>query len=123
MRKYSFLFKPLFFIFNLLFASWLVLKIENISPSDFEKNTSIFQETVKPDPLDDSSDPAKTYLKKLFEEYRSGSINKKVLNRELDIFLNNISIKEKNDPVPEKRTVVGSSRLKFSTFETSDPGY
>jgi hypothetical protein len=33
LKKYKFLFKPLFFIFNLFFATWLVLKIEEYQPS------------------------------------------------------------------------------------------
>ena len=43
MKKYNFLFKPVFFIFNLLFATWLVLKIEEIKPSDFSKRPSFFK--------------------------------------------------------------------------------
>lgn len=44
MKKYNFLFKPLFFIFNLLLATWIVLEIEKIKPSDFSKRPSFFKD-------------------------------------------------------------------------------
>ena len=35
MKKFDFLIKPVFFTCNLVFATWLVLTIDRIEPSDF----------------------------------------------------------------------------------------
>lgn len=92
MKKYQFLIKPLFFIFNLLFASWLVIKIEEIRPSDFGMENQIKNNTpgiiqpckqFKPDNI-------KMELKILFENYKSGILDSTELDQKLDavIFMN-----------------------------------
>lgn len=48
MNNYKFLRKPFFFLFNLLFATWLVLKIEQIKPTDFGRNTNFFEPAPQP---------------------------------------------------------------------------
>jgi hypothetical protein len=85
MKKYKFLVKPVFFIFNLLFATWLVLKIEKLSPSDFGRYERLFEPAeLRPDniPLYD-----KYYLKKLAEDYRSGKIDSAMFDLQLDLFI------------------------------------
>jgi hypothetical protein len=89
MNRYKFLLKPLFFIFNLLFACWLVLKIEKISPSDFGKHKSLFENTPKSPPLNykDSCIHAGKHLRNLCTGYRSGKIDGPQLYQELEKFL------------------------------------
>ena len=86
MKKYNFLFKPVFYIFSLLFATWLVVEIEKISPSDFgEKDPSIDQKHIKPS--DDHQLGSKKYLQNLCSEYKAGKIDSAELNKKLIIFL------------------------------------
>ncbi len=87
MEKYHFLLKPIFFIFSLLFATWLVVKIEKISPSDFGKYESyVSQEPCKPDNL-----PAnKQYLKNLCSDYKKGIIDNILLEQKLTFFLDSL---------------------------------
>jgi hypothetical protein len=82
MKNYHFLFKPVFFIFNLLFATWLVFKIEDISPSDFGKYKSIFD--------DPPGSPAhkKKCLKKICTDYKSGAIDSIALEQKLEKYIN-----------------------------------
>jgi hypothetical protein len=84
MKKYKFLLKPLFFVFNLLFATWLVLAIERIQPSDFGRHKSLFEPAVRPRTV---SSADKQYLLKLFTEYKRGFIDSNTLNKKLDEFL------------------------------------
>jgi hypothetical protein len=84
MKKYKFLLKPLFFVFNLLFATWLVLAIERIEPSDFGKHKSLFEPAVRPRTVSGADKP---YLIKLFTEYKKGLIDSSTLNKKLDEFL------------------------------------
>jgi hypothetical protein len=84
MKNYSFLLKPVFFIFNLLFATWLVLAIEKVKPSDFGAYKSIFESTPKPRTV---SRADKTYLKNLFRDYKTGKIDSARLEEHLDAFL------------------------------------
>jgi hypothetical protein len=91
MKKYKFLIKPLFFIFNLLFATWLVIKIEQLSPSDFGKFRSLFE---KPEPvLKNVPVYDKYYILKLSEDYKKGILSKKLFEQELNIYLNNANEK------------------------------
>jgi hypothetical protein len=91
MKKYKFLIKPLFFIFNLLFATWLVIKIEQLSPSDFGKFRSLFE---KPEPvLKNVPVYDKHYILKLSEDYKKGILSKKLFEQELNIYLNNANEK------------------------------
>jgi len=86
MIRYKFLFKPLFFIFNLLFASWLVLKIEKLSPSDFGKHRSLFE--GKPKPLAvhhiDTCRHVRGYLLNLCSDYKNGQINDSTLYKKIE---------------------------------------
>jgi len=82
MEKYKFLLKPAFFIFNLLFSTWLVFQIEKISPSDFGKYKSIFENPPKPIPVQ-----KKQELKKLCADYKAGLLDSAGLEQRLDKFL------------------------------------
>lgn len=84
MKNYKFLFKPVFFIFNLLFATWLVFQIEKITPSDFGRYRSLFEDTkpVAPDHV-----LHKTILKKICSDYKTGALDSIKLEQELDKFL------------------------------------
>jgi hypothetical protein len=84
MRDYAFLFKPLFFIFNLIFATWLVLAIEQIKPSDFGEHRSFFERPAKPRKVTPADKPV---LFKLADDYKAGRINAETLDRELEAFL------------------------------------
>lgn len=87
MEKYSFLFKPLFFIFSLFFASWLVLKIEKLRPSDFGRERYLFED----EPVHSVAKYDEQYLKNLFLEYKFGIINSRQLDEKLEFFLNPIN--------------------------------
>ena len=96
MRKYKFLFKPLFFIFSLLFATWLVIKIEKISPSDFGRYRSLFEKEVKPVPVRHSNcneakciSSGKVALKILCMQYKQGIVDSSSLDKQLEIFFKN----------------------------------
>lgn len=84
MKHYKFLAKPIFFIFNLVFATWLVLKIEKIKPSDFGEHKSIFSTAPKPRIITRSD---KMVLKTLFLEFKYGLIDTAQLDKKLDQFL------------------------------------
>jgi hypothetical protein len=84
MKQYIFLLKPLFFIFNIVFATWLVLKIEKIKPSDFGEHKSIFENAPKPRVLTKSD---KHRLKTLAYEFKYGIIDSAGLNKKLDKLL------------------------------------
>jgi hypothetical protein len=79
MKKYTFLFKPIFFIFNLVFATWLVLKIEQIQPSDFGKYKSVFDTPTR----QDRNKTKKEKLQKLLADYKSKKIDLAFLEQEL----------------------------------------
>lgn len=81
MKNYTFLLKPAFFIFNLIFATWLVFKIEEISPSDFGKYKSLFEDTPG------SIGYKKKRLKKIIIEYKAGKIDSIQLERQLENYL------------------------------------
>lgn len=93
MKKYTFLFKPLFFILSLLFASWLVLRIEKLRPSDFGKERYFFED----EPVPTVAKYDEQYLKNLFLEYKFGIINSRQLDERLEFFL-----KPVNSPVVKK---------------------
>ena len=82
--KYKFLLKPIFFIFNLLFATWLVFKIEEITPSDFGRYKTLFED---PPRLSPDNNHHKQYLKKLCHDYKSGKLDSLELELKLDGFL------------------------------------
>jgi hypothetical protein len=94
MQKYSFLFKPLFFICSLVFATWLVFYIEKISPSDFGRYEILFNSTPKPLPKETKVQNLITYgeqrqaiLKKICTDYKAGLIDSIQLDQRLKIFL------------------------------------
>lgn len=87
MKEYKFLLKPFFFIINLVFATWLVLTIEKINPSDLGKYESLFKREEKSLPAIDYN---KQFLKTLFTSYKSGSIDSLTFESKLDEFLQNI---------------------------------
>jgi hypothetical protein len=84
MKDYSFLKKPVFFIFNLVFATWLVLAIEQLKPSDFGDNASFFLPPPRPHKVTPADKPK---LQKLASAYRAGKIDSLTLDRELNEFL------------------------------------
>lgn len=95
MKKYKFLIKPLFFIFNLLFATWLVIKIEKLSPSDFGRYKSLFEKSdpvLKDLPLYD-----KHYILKLSEDYKNGKLSKNIFEAELSKYLYEANKKNKKN--------------------------
>ena len=81
MKNYTFLFKPAFFLFNLIFATWLVFKIEEISPSDFGKYKSLFEDAPG------SVGYKKKRLKKIIIEYKAGKLDSVQLERQLENYL------------------------------------
>ena len=109
MKKYNFLFKPLFFIFNLLLATWLVLEIEKIKPSDFSKRPSFFKNktalvcdtcSLVRFQTDKKQQPfaLKAHhlsLKKLSADYKCGLIDSIGLDQELENILQSL---EQNTP-------------------------
>lgn len=84
MKKYTFLLKPTLFIFNLVFATWLVFAIERTHPSDFGRYGYVFEETP---PRSGNPKLDKKYLKKLCIDYNAGLLDTVELERRLDRFL------------------------------------
>lgn len=82
MKKYNFLFKPVFYIFSLLFATWLVIRIEKIRPSDFGE-----PKTTSPQDNSDKIIQNKKYLKNLFSSYTSGLIDSTELDQKITTIL------------------------------------
>jgi hypothetical protein len=85
MKKYTFLIKPAFFIFNLIFAMWLVLKIEQLRPSDFGRFKSLFEPTKIKQEHIPSYD--KYYIKKLANDYKKGVLDSVTFNDQLEQFI------------------------------------
>jgi hypothetical protein len=81
MKKYKFLFKPIFFIFNLLFATWLVFRIEKIQPSDFGRYKGIFGPAAA---IDMKDNPAKSRLLKIMKDFREGKMSEQKAEREIE---------------------------------------
>ncbi len=84
MKEKLFILKPLFFIFNLIFATWLVFSIEKLSPSDFGKYRSLFD---TPEPLSPEKMGDKQYLKRVISDYRAGKLDSADVERLLDRYL------------------------------------
>lgn len=86
---YNFLFKPAFFIFSLLFATWMVIKIEEIKPSDFGINES---PVIQPNHAlyDTYMVNGKKYLEHISAEYKAGMIDSIMLDKKLTVFLDSI---------------------------------
>jgi hypothetical protein len=84
MKKYDFLIKPILFICSLIFATWLVLAIEQLQPSDFGSVGSFFDPPSRPRKVTASDKP---YLRKLFVQFKQGQIDSILLEKQLDSFL------------------------------------
>ncbi len=84
MKQYAFVIKPLFFIFNLIFATWLVLSIERINPSDFGQYRSVFESQARPKKVFPDDKPK---LKQLAIDFKEGKIDENTLDKELEAFL------------------------------------
>ncbi|MGZ3903949.1 MAG: hypothetical protein ACXVC6_09655 [Bacteroidia bacterium] len=83
-KKYKFLLKPVFFIFSLVFATWLVLKVEKIAPSDFGRYRSLFEDA--PD-LSRTQFYTKQYIKTLCKDYKAGRLDSTRLEKEINKLL------------------------------------
>jgi hypothetical protein len=77
MKDYKFLVKPSLFIFNLLFATWLVLKIEQIKPSDFGSG-QFMQQHIGPNASD------KALLRNLLRNFKTGKMDSLHVDQEID---------------------------------------
>ena|ERR1041385_30146 len=84
MTEYKFLLKPLFFIFNLIFATWLVLKIEQVQPSDFGRYRSIFESKAQ---LNPEKLQQKKYLENIFSQYKHGALDSLQVAAKLEKYL------------------------------------
>ena len=84
MKQYSFLFKPIFFIVNLILATWLVLAIEQVEPSDFGQYKSFFESPARPKKVYPED---KARLKELAIRFKQGRIDESTLDKELEAFL------------------------------------
>jgi hypothetical protein len=80
LRKYKFLFKPAFFIFNLFFSTWLVFQIEKIRPSDFGRYRYWFE---LPDKASIEA-ARKKHIKKLCDDYKAGLLDSTQFQLQLD---------------------------------------
>ena len=89
MKDYKFLLKPLFYIFNILLASWLVIKIEKLHPSDFGEYETFFEPAKTPhvEKKKDISLSDKQYLKNLYSDFIKGKIDSLMIDRQLEQFL------------------------------------
>ena len=96
MKKYTFLIRPLVFICSLVFATWLVFKIERLRPSDFGRYRAFLEDpsllkNKAGAPWGKITDPVllnerKEYLKRLFSAHYEGKISDAELEKELNEF-------------------------------------
>jgi hypothetical protein len=98
MKKYKFLLKPIFFIFNLIFATWLVLWIEKIEPSDFGEHKRFFDPAPEPRIVTKED---KTYLRELAIEFKKGELDSAALDKKLEQFLEVPKKESAQTTVPE----------------------
>jgi hypothetical protein len=98
MKKFKFLLKPAFFIFNLLFASWLVLGIEKIKPAHLGKYRTLFENVNDP-----SIEQKKKMLMKLCKEYRSGAIDSLHFSKAFDALVTDQADLASNGTSPDPR--------------------
>ncbi|MDF2436660.1 MAG: hypothetical protein K0Q95_1036 [Bacteroidota bacterium] len=85
MKNYKFLLKPIFFIFNLVFATWLVIYIERIEPSDLGRYKRLFEhKDSRPESVPQYD---KYYLKKLADDYKSGVLDSEAFDIQLEKFI------------------------------------
>lgn len=81
MKEKMLILRPLFFIFNLIFATWIVFQIEAVSPSDFGKYRSLFE---GPPAFTPEKMGEKQFLKKVCSDYKKGKLD----STEVDLLLN-----------------------------------
>ena len=89
--KYNFLFKPFFYIFSILLATLLVIKVEEIRPSDFGSNESNVSKQLYHLPNSYRGEALKNYLKNLCTSYKAGMIDSIGLDKKIDLFLGSIT--------------------------------
>jgi hypothetical protein len=98
MKEYRFLLKPLFFIFCLFFSTWMVLKIEKISPSDFSRYSSLFESSKeRTEKIATEKRKSKQFLKGLCIKYKAGILDSALLDRTLEEYLRASLEGEKKD--------------------------
>lgn len=83
MKKYRFILKPALFIFNLLFATWLVFAIEGIKPTDFGRYGYLFEDT----PALKTKKLKKQHLVKICSDFKSGKLDTTDLLKRIDMYL------------------------------------
>lgn len=84
MKNYKFLLKTIFFIGNLLFATWLVIKIESIAPSDFGPHKTLFNPAPIPRVVTIKD---KDFLKSLAVDFKYGRMDSLTLDKKITEYL------------------------------------
>jgi hypothetical protein len=84
MNNYKFLRKPFFFLFNLLFATWLVLKIEEIKPTDFGRNRKFFEPAPQPRIVTIKD---RDFLLQMANDYAKDRLDSTALRLKIEAFL------------------------------------
>jgi hypothetical protein len=84
MTKYAFLYKPLFFIFSLFFASALVLYIEKLEPSDFGRYKEIFESGPRKKRVSEADLP---WLTNIAYDFKKGKLDTVMLQSKLREFV------------------------------------
>ena len=87
MKKFSFLFRPFFFLFSLLFATIMVMKIEEIKPSEYSGSGINIPSKIHFSVVSKQEGGGKNYLKNLIASYKTGKIDSIVLDKKLTFFL------------------------------------
>jgi hypothetical protein len=88
MNSYKFLLKPLIFIFNLLFATWLVFRIEQVSPTDLGMTDRKASANADPETV-------RKKFRQLCIDFKTGRINSTQLEQEFDHLIQDLKIKGK----------------------------
>ena len=83
MKNYHFILKPILFIFNLMFATWLVFEIESITPSDFGRYGYLFEDP----PALTTKKLKKEHLIKICADYKAGKLDTGALVEQIDMYL------------------------------------
>ena len=83
MKRFKFILKPALFIFNLLFATWLVFTIEEIKPTDFGRYEYLFEDP----PALKTKKLKKEHLIKICTDYKTGVLDTNELVRKIDMYL------------------------------------
>lgn len=83
MKNYKFLVKPILFIFNLIFATWLVFAIESVTPSDFGRYGYLFEDP----PALTTKKLKKEHLIRICADYKAGKLDTSDLVERIDMYL------------------------------------